>query len=317
MGTLVEKRGDEAAVAGAIDAACRELGFFSVVGHGIDSRLVERVDAFAREFFALPEEEKRSIEMARGGRAWRGWFPLGGELTSGRPDRKEGIYFGAELDPTDPRVADGRPLHGPNLFPPRPVGFREAVLEYMSALTDLGHGLARGVALALGIDPTWFREHVTDDPVVLFRIFRYPPDLQRGNESWGVAEHTDYGLLTLLHQDGPGLEVRSGDRWLAVPPVDDAFVCNLGDMLELMSGGRYRSTPHRVRNESGRDRLSLPFFFDPSWDARVRPLPGTPADPVPRDRWDARDLFAFRGTYGEYLVDKVARVFPDLGRPSR
>src|SRR4249919_664175 len=97
----------------AIDAACRDTGFFYVVGHGVSAELVARVERLAHEFFALPEVEKASIAMRHGGRAWRGWFPLRGELTSGVPDRKEGLYFGEELGASDPRVRAGLPLHGP------------------------------------------------------------------------------------------------------------------------------------------------------------------------------------------------------------
>ena len=102
-----------AAKAAAIEQACRDSGFFYVTGHGVPAALLARLDAAAREFFALPEADKMEIAMARGGRAWRGFFPVGAELTSGRPDRKEGIYFGTE-DPSS-----GRPLHGRNLFPRR------------------------------------------------------------------------------------------------------------------------------------------------------------------------------------------------------
>src|SRR5689334_24117730 len=128
---LVTGRGDAAPVAAAIDEACRDTGFFRVVGHGVDPALRGRLDRLAREFFALGEPEKAEIAMSRGGRAWRGWFPVGGELTSGIPDRKEGIYFGAELGADDARVAAGVPLHGPNLFPRRPAALRATVLEYL------------------------------------------------------------------------------------------------------------------------------------------------------------------------------------------
>ena len=95
--------------------------------------------------------------------------------------------------------------------------------------------------------------------------------------AWGVREHTDYGLLTILLQDDTGgLQVRSPTGWIDVPPDPDAFVCNIGDMLERMTAGRYRSTPHRVRNTTRRSRLSFPFFFDPGWDAVVRPVPARP-----------------------------------------
>jgi isopenicillin N synthase-like dioxygenase len=313
VGPFVADSGDEqrAAAAAAIDAACREIGFFSIVGHGVDGALRTRLDALAREFFALDTREKAEIAMRHGGRAWRGWFPVGGELTSGIPDEKEGIYFGRELGPDDARVRAGVPLHGPNLFPRRPAGLREAVLEYLDALTVLGHAVMRGIALALGLPADWFARALTGDPTILFRIFHYPPS----DGAWGVREHTDYGLLTMLLQDGTGgLQVRSRSGWIDVPPTADAFVCNIGDMLERMTRGRYRSTPHRVRNTSDRSRLSFPFFFDPGWDAEVRPVPAVgdgASDAEPR--WDGANIHDVTGTYGDYLLAKVSKVFPALG----
>jgi isopenicillin N synthase-like dioxygenase len=231
------------------------------------------------------------------------------------PDRKEGIYFGTELGIDDPRVRAGTPLHGPNLFPAHPAALRDAVLDALDALTALAHRLMQGFALGLGLDAGWFARDVTADPTILFRIFHYPPmPTDAPGAEWGVGEHTDYGVLTILHQDDTGgLEVKARDGWVAVPPHPDAFVCNLGDMLERMTGGRYRSTPHRVRNPSGRSRLSFPFFFDPGWDTVVGPIPGC-EQPVADDvaRWDGASPLEFSGTYGEYLVAKVSKVFPAL-----
>ena len=314
VGPLVTGEGDLATMATAIDDACRAFGFFYVSGHGVDEVLQHRLDAAAERFFTLPDADKAAIAMARGGRAWRGWFPLGGELTAGVADRKEGIYFGAELGPDDPRVRAGTPLHGPNLFPAQVPELREAVLPYLQAMTALGHRLAGGIALALGLESGWFDRHLTADPLTLFRIFRYPPAPAGADPSWGVAEHTDYGLLTILRQDHRGgLQVHAPHGWLEAPPVPGTFVVNLGDMLERMTGGRYRSTPHRVRNTSGEDRLSFPFFFDPAWEAEVLPVPRAgEGSAAARARWDGEDVFAFTGTYGEYLLDKVGRVFPDL-----
>ena len=124
-----------------LDTACRDIGFFYIVGHGVDEALQRRLEARSREFFGLSEDEKAGIGMAQGGRAWRGWFPVGGELTSGVPDRKEGIYFGAELGSDHPRVSAGVPLHGPNLFPARPAGLRDAVLAYMAAMLNNAHNV--------------------------------------------------------------------------------------------------------------------------------------------------------------------------------
>jgi len=314
VGPLVAGVGDLEDVARAIDRACRQHGFFYVAGHGVAEDLQDRLEQAAHAFFTLPEADKATIAMAHGGLAWRGWFPLEGELTSGRADRKEGIYFGAELMTEDLRVRAGTPLHGANLFPAQVPELRAAVLEYLAALTSLGHALARGVALALGLHAGWFHEHLTADPLILFRIFRYPPEAGVMDPNWGVAEHTDYGLLTILRQDASGgLQVHAPSGWIDAPPLPGTFVCNLGDMLERMTGGRYRSTPHRVRNTAGADRLSFPFFFDPAWDAEVLPVPlhGEGAAQA-RVRWDGEDVFAFTGTYGEYLWERVGRVFPDL-----
>jgi isopenicillin N synthase-like dioxygenase len=300
------------AVARAIDAACRDVGFFYVVGHGVDPSLPTRLGQLARSFFALGESEKSSIAMPVAGKAWRGWFPLGGELTSGVPDGKEGIYFGAELGPDHPRVRDGVPLHGANLFPARPAALQPAVLAYLDAMTSLGHVLMSGIARALGLDAGWFAEHLTGDPTILFRIFQYPPG-GLVEDGWGVAEHTDYGLLTILHQDEVGgLEVHTPQGWIDAPPVPGSFVCNLGDMLERMTGGAYRSTPHRVRNRGTTTRISLAFFFDPSWDADIVPVPGSRPGRAARRRWDQADPLAFEGTYGDYLLSKVTKVFPHL-----
>ncbi len=299
-----------------VDDACRTTGFFLVTGHGVDPTLLARLDAAARAFFARPEADKAAIAMARGGSAWRGWFPEDGELTSGRPDHKEGIYFGAELAADNPRVLAGLPLHGPNLFPTEPAELGPLVLTWIDQMTRVGHALARALSLGLGLDADWMDRHLTADPTVLFRIFRYPPR-PADDDGWGVAEHTDYGLLTILAHDGtPGLEVRTASGWRAVPAVPGAFVVNLGDMLDRMTGGRYRSTPHRVRHARGasRDRLSFPFFFDPGWDVEVAPIP-LPDDTPPDDqatRWDGTSVHDWSGTYGDYLTAKVAKVFPHL-----
>jgi isopenicillin N synthase-like dioxygenase len=311
---LVAGRPSQLAVAKRLGEACRESGFFYVIGHDVDEALLSRLRDLSREFFAQDVETKLKIRMALGGRAWRGYFRVGDELTSGRPDQKEGLYFGAELPPDDPRVRAGTPLHGPNLFPERPEGLREAVLEYMAMLTALGHRLMAGLALSLGLEESYFADHGTAEPLTLFRIFNYPPPADPS--LWGVGEHTDYGLLTILLQDDAGgLEVKSRSRWVPAPPVEGSFVCNIGDMLDRMTGGLYRSTPHRVRNPAPRDRLSFPFFFDPNFFAPVRPieLPGRELPPDDRgERWDRASVHAFAGTYGDYLLGKVGKVFPEL-----
>ncbi len=301
------------AVGAAIDAACREFGFFGITGHGVKSDRSLALEAAARTFFALPESVKAEIAMTQGGRAWRGWFPLHGELTAGRPDQKEGIYFGAELPVDDPRVQHGLPLHGKNQFPSTPSELKPLVLNWLETMTELAAIVLRGVALGLGLEAKWFESNLTNDPTILFRIFRYPPSPPK---TWGVQTHTDYGLLTLLVQDeSGGLQVRNRDLWIDVPGDREIIICNLGDMLDRMTQGRYRSTPHRVRNATNHDRISLPFFYDPSWDAEVAaiPLSGDVPTDDQRTRWDGTSLRKLSGTYGDYLTAKVVKVFPELG----
>jgi isopenicillin N synthase-like dioxygenase len=284
---LVAGTGNREAVATAIGEACRSHGFFYVSGHGIAPALVQCLEALSHQFFKRDEATKMQWRMALGGRAWRGYFPLGGELTSGRPDWKEGLYLGTESPDDHAAVQTRTPVHGRNLFPDVP-GFKSAILDYMAAVTQLGHQLMEGIALSLQLDARYFHDRYTEDPLILFRLFNYPaqPVPEGLDVQWGVGEHTDYGLLTILHQDDVG--------------------------------GLYKSTPHRVvRNTSGRDRLSFPLFFDPNFEARVQRIEGLAGSDALDDsaeRWDRANVHAFNGRYGDYLLAKVSKVFPQLTR---
>ena len=308
----------------ALDAALRDVGFIYVSNHGVPAELVEALQRLSVEFFARPEAEKMTLEMAKGRRAWRGYFPMGAELTSGRPDRKEGLYFGRE------GPEDGRPLHGANLFPPHPTDLRSVVVEYMRAMETLCETLMSAVAAALGLPHDYFMKRFTGDPTVLFRLFSYAPNVwPTEQDEWGVREHTDYGFLTvLLQDDSGGLQVRTRDgAWVDASPVPGTFVVNIGDMLELWTHGYYRATPHRVRNASGTTpRVSAPFFYDPGWEAKLDVIPrgllerqlAAVAQRGVNERWDGSDLLkdtlAKYTKYGDFLWMKVGKVFPDLAR---
>lgn len=304
-----------ARVAAEIGEACRGLGFFYAKGHAITGQTMSSLTAASHRFFALPEDEKLKIAMSRGGRAWRGFFPVGGELTSGKPDVKEGVYFGEELGADDPRVRAELPLHGANLFPAGIPELKPAVTAFMEQAERSSQAIMEGIALSLGLDAQYFRKTYTGQPTMLFRIFHYPKS--DPHAGWGVGEHTDYGLLTLLAQDEKGgLQVKTPNGWIDAPPIEGALVVNIGDMLDRLTGGAYRSTPHRVLNVSGKSRLSFPFFFDPGFDTRIVPLPDH-AQFIRDDsdeRWDKASVHAFSGTYGDYLLSKVSKVFPDLAR---
>lgn len=316
ISALITRTDERYEAAKQIGEACRQCGFFYITGHGVGEGLQQRLEELSRQFFAQKLENKLEIRMALGGKAWRGYFPVGNELTSGKPDLKEGIYFGAELGEDHPLVQSETPLHGRNLFPASLPLFRQTVLQYLEAMTRLGHRLMSGMAMSLGLEEGYFEERYTYEPLTLMRIFNYPPasSLQDGEESWGVGEHTDYGMLTILKQDASGgLQVKSQSRWIDAPPVRGSFICNIGDMLDRMTRGLYRSTPHRVQNRAHHDRLSFPFFFDPNFNAQVQPIElSTKLPDDKQERWDKSSVHEFKGTYGEYLLSKVGRVFPEL-----
>lgn len=324
------------AAAAAIDNACRTIGFFYIAGYPMPPGLEAALDAESRAFFGgVPLDEKNAIAMERGGPAWRGFFPVGGELTSGRPDVKEGIYFGSELPPSDSRVMARTPMHGANLFPQRPEGLRPAVVAYFAQCRAIGALLLELVAEGLGLPSRYFADGMCSDPLLLFRIFHYPPRTMlpaalQDPTLWGVGEHCDYGLLTLLKQDSVGgLEVvsRAAGGWIRADPVAGTLVVNIGDVLEVLTHGLYRSTPHRVRNPSADAmRLSFPFFCDPGFDAPLRPLPLSEAQladaAAAREanarlgaRWDHADILSqvvALPNYGAYILGKVAKCFPAL-----
>lgn len=310
--SLVADSGSPTAAAEHIGRACRGLGFFYITGHGVDEALQQKMENLSRSFFACDSEIKMKIRMELSGHYWRGYFPLGDELTLGKPDLKEGIYFGSELPTSHPLVEARTPLHGPNLFPSID-GFRETTLAYMNAMTKLGHAVMKGISLSLGLPAEYFFERYTNDPLTLFRIFHYPhvSTVKNDGTSWGVGAHTDYGLLTILRQDSVGgLQVKTKDKWIEAKPISNTFIVNIGDMLDRITGGLYRSTLHRVV-PAARDRLSFPFFFDPNFFAEIKPIQEVLSDDA-QERWDKVSVREFQGTYGDYLLAKVLKVFPQL-----
>lgn len=310
-----------------VHAALKDTGFLYIKNHGVRDELQSEMSELAKEFFALQESQKMAIAMKKAGVAWRGYFPVKGELTAGVPDLKEGLYFGVELDASHPAVQRGTPLHGPNQWP-EDASMKEVVLEYMSRMKSTAERLMRLIALGLGLDADYFAKRYGDQPTELFRIFNYPPPsplVELESKLMGVHEHTDMGFLTILLQDeNGGLEVkpRGSDDWVSAPPVPGTFVVNIGDMLELWTHGIYQATLHRVRNPSPNQRLSFPYFFDPSWHSKLEPIATDllrPAElkavpPATTRKWDGTDLRALSqdSTYGAFVWNKVQRVFPGL-----
>lgn len=267
--------GDTVAVAEAVGRACREVGFLYIAGHGVPPALVERVFAEVRRFFALPDERKMAVHM-RNSPCHRGYYPLFEENTDPdlTADLKEGFDIALELGPDDPDVIAGRPLHGPNQWPVDLPGFRETLEEYYAAMRQLACRLLRAFALGLDIPEDFFEDKV-DKPLAQLRTLHYPP--QAGHieaETLGCGAHTDYGCLTILAQDDVGgLQLcNSAGEWISAPPIPGTFVVNIGDQMARWTNDIFAATRHRVINTSGRERYSLPFFFDPNYDTVVECL---------------------------------------------
>ncbi len=263
------------AVARQIGEACRNIGFFYIVGHGVPVELRAQVFAEAKRFFDQPQDKKLEIDIERSA-CHRGYFKLGGEnLDPARQkqggDLKEGIKIGQDLPRDHPLVRAGTPLHGPNQWPAELPGFQQTMQTYFATLSGLGRQLMHAFALALELPEDFFDTDL-ELPMVTLGPLHYPP--QRGQISEaqiGAGAHTDFGCLTILAQDPVGgLQVRNAaGAWIDAPFVEDSFVVNIGDMMARWTNDIFASTLHRVINTSGQERYSIPFFFDPDHDADV------------------------------------------------
>ena len=311
----------------SIHDACKHIGFFYIKCHGVDLSLISALEQEAEVFFKQSHGEKMKIAMKKSGLHWKGFFPVGDELTSGKPDNKEGIYFGEEYAVDSAPVRRGWAMHGPNQFPEPAGRWRALVLEYLDQLTKLGLKLMAGIALSLGLAADFFETRFCNPrPFTPFRIFRYP----KGSGNMGVGRHTDYGVLTILKQDQVGgleVELRDGS-WLPAPPIEGTFVVNIGDMLQLWTKNYFVATPHRIRASLGRDRMSMPFFFDPAFNTSIAPMKVTSEFLAENNdhltlrnaagevefRANEADLKSVR--YGDYITHKVSKVFPDLFKES-
>lgn len=298
-------RAARASVARELRATFETIGFAYVTGHGVPPELVDAAFAASRAFHALPLEAKMALRINA---AHRGYMPMATStiVTSSvarvrRPNLSESLMVMHELAPDDPDLLAGKPLQGPNQWPDLP-GFRDTILAYNSALEALARRLTAAVALGFGLPEDFFAPHFAR-PTTWLRLLHYPPQPpDDDDEQFGSAPHTDYGFLTILAQDSTGgLEVQRRDGgWIQAPPRPGTFVVNVADILMRWSDGVLVSTPHRVRNVSGRDRYSIPFFFDPAMDTIVTRLPGINEAAPPR--WP-------QVCFGDYVMERLDRNY--------
>ena len=264
----------------ARDAATMDLlqdgiahyGFLIIHNTDITQDEMARVIAQYRAFFQLDPSEKSRVDMAKTG-SNRGWgAPLSEQVDpNANPDYKEVFDCGFDIDPTDPMASLS--VYAPNKWPERPEGFASVIGGYYDHAMNVAIEILRAIADVLGLDTAFFDDKFSK-PMALLRGNYYPtrPDWA-GDKDFGIAEHTDYGCVTLLGTDGvPGLEAQtiSGD-WILVNANPGEFIINFGEMLQIWTEGRVRATPHRVRG-SNEERISVPLFFNPNYDTNVAPM---------------------------------------------
>jgi isopenicillin N synthase-like dioxygenase len=290
---------DPLSVAKALHAASTGLGFIYVSGHGIPQALIDRAREAAYAFFRAEPALKATVAVSP---KHRGWLGRGGAKMQddAKADLKESFIWGWQDAAGD--APEDHPLRGRNRWPDFQPGLQDAAMAYFEAAHGVAHHLMRGFALGLGLEPDFFLRSA-DRPLSRASFVYYPPqDASLGADQFGVGPHTDFGVLTVLCQDGVGgLQVQDlrGD-WVQAPPIEGTLVVNVADLLARWTDGAYKSTPHRVVNASGRERLSLVLAFDPN--------PETPID--------ARAIFGAgrtprepATTCGDYLVERFARAF--------
>lgn len=266
--------GDLKPIAEKIRHACVTTGFFYVVNHGIPESVVSGVfDATAR-YFDLPIEQRMPHRMDEKFR--RGFMPQGINQHPGfAPDLKESYEIGVDLPLTDPDVAANLPLHGPNRWPADCPWLRTAAETYFEAAEALGKRLLRVCAASLDMPADYFLQFCKK-PMVQMRLFHYPPQEPISDENaFGVAPHTDYGMITLLLQDPiGGLELKKRDgEWISAPYLPGTLVINIGDLFQRWTNDVYTSNQHRVVNRTGKERYSIPMFFNLDYHTLISCLP--------------------------------------------
>lgn len=292
-------------------AATSEYGFFYLTGHGVPVDLQRRLITVAREFFALPVAEKLSIDKLNSPH-YRGYSALGNELTRGKRDEREQIDFGAEREPST-LEADWATLIGPNQWPAALPELRTVIEQWRSEVERVARKLLSAWLVSLGQNPRLL-DSVYEPANELIKVVRYP-GRTAGQSDQGVGAHKDGGVLTLLFVEPgkAGLQVEKDGEWIDAPPVEDAFIVNIGEMLEVATDGVLRATVHRVvAQEGGDDRISVPYFFNPNFDASF------PTWELPREydglrRGVTRDpQNPIHASYGLNVLKSRVRSHPDV-----
>lgn len=306
-------------LATVIDEVCRTSGFLVVVGHGVQEHTIAEMYRATQEFFALPPAAKAALRADSSDPLMRGFGREGSLAASNKealveqeralPDISETYTVNRLGEPGGlalPPDADPA-LRSPNRWPALP-GFAEAYKNYYAAMEMLAADIMRLFALALDLPEDWFEEKIRHHMTNLTANFYPQQPVPPAPGQLRKGMHSDWGSLTILYQDdGPGgLQVLDKDgQWLDVPVIEGSFVVNIGDLMAIWTNNRWVSTVHRVVNPprelAGRERYSVPFFHQPSYDALIECIPTCTGPDNPPRHQPVRS--------GDYIIGKFSRAY--------
>ncbi|MDG1437399.1 MAG: 2-oxoglutarate and iron-dependent oxygenase domain-containing protein, partial [Emcibacteraceae bacterium] len=283
-------------VADALREASQDLGFIYIKGHGIPEKSINAARKAAYNFFRSTSEQKEQIKVSPN---HRGWIGTGGAKMDddAKPDLKESFLWGFEDESGN--TLDDHELRGANLWPDFQPNLERYAQDYFDKAHEVAHHLMRGFAIGLNLDENFFLK-TSDKPLSRGSFVYYPSQSKElGKDQFGVAPHTDFGVLTVLCQDNVGgLQVETANgEWIDAPPIEGTLIVNVADLLHRWTDGAFKSTPHRVINNSGRERLSIVLAFDPNPETMI----------------DARDIFKKSSqeaiSCGDYLNWRFNKAF--------
>ncbi|HEY9643337.1 MAG TPA: 2OG-Fe(II) oxygenase family protein [Coleofasciculaceae cyanobacterium] len=268
---------DESARAACVEQikqAVLTVGCFGARGTGISQQLIERVYQQSAAFHQLADQVKRPL-LSRNRTPSRGWIPLHQEpaYEPGTIAHVEGFDLGLHLSPDDPDFLPASPLLGANVYPDLP-GFQADVEAYYTQADQVGQGLLQAIAELLGLERHTFSRLHTRRAGSSMRLLHYPGNTQPIEDSnIGISAHSDFEMLTLLHQTAPGLQLMSRDgHWLNAPVIPDGLMVILDDGLEFLTNGVLKATRHRVPLTHW-ERYSIILFHAADVDQVLAPLP--------------------------------------------
>jgi isopenicillin N synthase-like dioxygenase len=307
--------GERAVLHDTLRRAATEVGFFQLVGHGITASRTAALNDAMRSFFALPRADRLAVSNLNSPH-FRGYTSTGEEQTGGARDWRDQMDIGLELPPRVPGA--GEPaywwLQGPNQWPAALPRLRAATLGWIDQLSAISGRLLHELLASIGARPDFYDAAFAGHPHLRLKLVRYPGAAPDG-AGQGVGTHKDYGFITLLLQDSVGgLQVARADgTFLDVPPMPEAFVVNLGELLEVATDGYLKATSHRVVSPPrARERFSVPFFFNPRLDAHIEPLEFPHAQHAPgADDDPSNPLYA---EFGRNELKGYLRAHPEVTR---